>query len=324
MTYPLAYVVNDFFRSKVPPTKSGGSSVWPMAPVSGAQSMVDSVRVEHLEQFRTGAISLLAATNALEEGIDVSACSFVIRYDSVSTTKSHIQGSGRGRSEDAQVFYFVNDPTIECSKAARLDAVAKDTALNTSKTELHAQLSSATGRSATSRSLVNHPYCPSPASGGQALSGEVNFFNCISIFYEYVQVVMQQSFDPESTLFDIQTEQITSTEERRTVLAVRYPSPVGEQVLPIAAVNLFWAGCAVEDVVTPADRLRNLDTWDREKRRAAYIAVVGMRGAGWLTDENKPSARARAETKLVCPVLVQATKISLKNKFDKESLSRYI
>jgi ERCC4-related helicase len=65
-------------------------------------------------------VRILVSTNALEEGIDVSDCEFVVRYNRFSTTKSHIQGAGRARFEGAKVFYFENDPDMEQEKADML------------------------------------------------------------------------------------------------------------------------------------------------------------------------------------------------------------
>jgi endoribonuclease Dicer len=45
-----------------------------------------------LDSFRSGLSPILISTSALEEGIDVPDCSFVIRFDAFNTTKSHIQG----------------------------------------------------------------------------------------------------------------------------------------------------------------------------------------------------------------------------------------
>jgi endoribonuclease Dicer len=51
-----------------------------------------SDRNQNLDSFRSGLSPILISTSALEEGIDVPDCSFVIRFDAFNTTKSHIQG----------------------------------------------------------------------------------------------------------------------------------------------------------------------------------------------------------------------------------------
>lgn len=54
-----------------------------------------------MDAFRAGESPILVSTNALEEGIDVPDCSFVIRFDAFNTTKSHIQGTVSMRSSTA-------------------------------------------------------------------------------------------------------------------------------------------------------------------------------------------------------------------------------
>ena len=52
-----------------------------------------------LEEFREGKKNLIIATNALEEGIDVSACNVVVCFNKPPTLKSFIQRRGRARHE---------------------------------------------------------------------------------------------------------------------------------------------------------------------------------------------------------------------------------
>eukprot|EP00959_Pyramimonas_sp_CCMP1952_P193147 4038965-Pyramimonas_sp.AAC.2 len=69
-------------------------------------------------RIRRGAqVRVLVSTNAIEEGIDISNCEFVIRFNWFGTTKSHIQGAGRARFEGASVYYFENDPDHEETRA---------------------------------------------------------------------------------------------------------------------------------------------------------------------------------------------------------------
>lgn len=48
-----------------------------------------------LEQFRTGARSIVVATSVMEEGIDVQATNLVIRFDDSMTVRSYIQSRGK-------------------------------------------------------------------------------------------------------------------------------------------------------------------------------------------------------------------------------------
>jgi len=385
LTYPVTYVVNNYFKKKLMHSKL--TNEWPMLPVSGSSSMLDSVRKLHIDKFRDNIISLLVSTNALEEGIDVSSCSFVIRYDEITTTKSHIQGSGRARNVNAQIYYFENDPIRECMKSNLLDSIAKDSNLNTHKNDLRSNISLVTGRNNNeynnnnmknnSLSLVEYPYpkvsssswssssspssssssswslsaspwsslasesswsVPVPSSSSSSstttscdgVGGEVNFFNCLLILYKYVQNVMYQSFIPEEVLFDIMTDddvivsdRNSNSLKRKTIINVKYPSPNGEILITLDDINFVWGNHNIEEIVIPLERLRNLNGWEREKRRAAYAAVIHMRKSGWLTNENKPSLQAKNQTKLICPAYIISSKFKLKNQYEKDSLQKY-
>ena len=61
---------------------------------------------------------VLVCTSALEEGIDVSLCEFVVRFSEVHTTKSFIQGSGRARKKHSMVYAFMNDVDHERAQVA--------------------------------------------------------------------------------------------------------------------------------------------------------------------------------------------------------------
>lgn len=71
-----------------------------------------------LDDFRSGTLQVLVSTAALEEGL-VLDCSWVVRFDHFTSTRSHVAGSGRGSS---RIFYFCNDPSDEIRRASELTA----------------------------------------------------------------------------------------------------------------------------------------------------------------------------------------------------------
>jgi endoribonuclease Dicer len=83
LTYPLADLINNHFGSAI------------ALPASGTSSMTQTVREKNIDEFRKGNRTVLVATITVEEGLDVPDCQFVVRYSHFSSTKSHVQGSGR-------------------------------------------------------------------------------------------------------------------------------------------------------------------------------------------------------------------------------------
>jgi hypothetical protein len=59
-------------------------------------------------------------------------------FNKFDTTKSHIQGSGRARALDAELYYFENDVVYEQEMAARLTDIASDSTLALSPSEARA------------------------------------------------------------------------------------------------------------------------------------------------------------------------------------------
>ncbi|KAL8819894.1 MAG: hypothetical protein Q9191_007636, partial [Dirinaria sp. TL-2023a] len=65
------------------------------------------VQQHTLDGFREGSLNLIIATNALEEGIDVSACNTVICFDEPPNLKSFMQRRGRARKEESNFFVLL-------------------------------------------------------------------------------------------------------------------------------------------------------------------------------------------------------------------------
>ena len=54
-----------------------------------------------LNEFREGRKNLIVTTDALEEGIDIPACHFVVSYNNLPTLKSFVQQRGRARQRES-------------------------------------------------------------------------------------------------------------------------------------------------------------------------------------------------------------------------------
>jgi ERCC4-related helicase len=69
----------------------------------GLSELLDYKAQKHtLHQFRARRKNIVIATDALEEGIDVTACNLVICFDAPKNVKSFIQRRGRARQETSQ------------------------------------------------------------------------------------------------------------------------------------------------------------------------------------------------------------------------------
>lgn len=64
-----------------------------------------------LEDLRRGRKNLVVSTNALEEGIDVSACNHVICFDEPANLRSFVQRRGRARREESTYTIMVQAGT---------------------------------------------------------------------------------------------------------------------------------------------------------------------------------------------------------------------
>ena len=89
--------------------------------------MSGSSRTQNLDEFRNAQeFSILVATDVAEEGLDIADCNWVIRFSKFDTTKSHIQGSGRSRTEGSTIFYFENNHVEEIQKEQEILKISRN------------------------------------------------------------------------------------------------------------------------------------------------------------------------------------------------------
>lgn len=71
-----------------------------------------------LDDFRSGRKNLIIATDVLEEGIDLSACSVVVCYDKPPNLKSFIQRRGRARRKQSTfaIMFPTDDTSADVSR----------------------------------------------------------------------------------------------------------------------------------------------------------------------------------------------------------------
>uniref|UniRef100_A0A914CMZ3 RNA helicase n=1 Tax=Acrobeloides nanus TaxID=290746 RepID=A0A914CMZ3_9BILA len=69
---------------------------------ASASGQSNEMQREMLQKFDTGSIKVLVATSVAEEGLDISACNLIIKYNNVGSERSLIQRRGRARARDSK------------------------------------------------------------------------------------------------------------------------------------------------------------------------------------------------------------------------------
>ena len=94
------YCVCNFLRSKH--SALHGLVVPDVITGQANEGMTQIEQESVLSKFRTGKVNVLVSTSVLQEGLDVSECNLVIRYQHVSNEIAQIQAETRARAENSQ------------------------------------------------------------------------------------------------------------------------------------------------------------------------------------------------------------------------------
>uniref|UniRef100_A0A0R3RYT6 RNA helicase n=1 Tax=Elaeophora elaphi TaxID=1147741 RepID=A0A0R3RYT6_9BILA len=66
-----------------------------------------------IESFNQGTLKVLVATSVAEEGLDISACNLIIKYNNTGSERSLIQRRGRARAKNSKSILLALDGSIE-------------------------------------------------------------------------------------------------------------------------------------------------------------------------------------------------------------------
>ncbi len=95
----------------------------------GDSGMTQSSQQDAMKNFRSGNNNILVSTSVAEEGLDVPACNFVIRFQHVSNEIATAQTQGRARAEESEVITILSSDSSmnmkEIQNSERLELVNK-------------------------------------------------------------------------------------------------------------------------------------------------------------------------------------------------------
>ena len=255
--------------------------------VAGGGYQSKSDRDKQLRKFDVGELDVLVSSAALEEGLDVADCGFVIRFSSVATTKAHIQGSGRARHRNAKIYYFENNPTIERQKEASLNATATNHSLS-----LNTQQMKDAATSMAQKITWRHPY---PFNSNE---GQVNVFNCKQIFNTYCSMVLGETVKPKQDLFRYQYHK---PGEPKIIERIRFPTPESWKEKNTKHFEEFWQDVNVEELFSGGDSgTKSKKTSEKEEMMFVYMVVVHLREQKYLNCHNRPDPIQQIQTRRCC------------------------
>eukprot|EP00930_Biecheleria_cincta_P041829 TRINITY_DN28740_c0_g1_i1.p1 TRINITY_DN28740_c0_g1~~TRINITY_DN28740_c0_g1_i1.p1 ORF type:complete len:731 (+),score=132.28 TRINITY_DN28740_c0_g1_i1:41-2233(+) len=289
LTVPLAHLL----QANIKDCKAVG--IYGQMPLADQNSAI--------QRFKQGELRVLVSTDTLQEGIDVPDCEWVVRFNEFTTTKSHIQGSGRARSLAAQVYYFKNDPDFEQERASLMKKVAGDQNVGVTEEIQEARDKKRRRREEAARGI--HPFEEPDCS-------PINFFNGLEIMYHWCQQTLFQNFAPEN-LYHYAPEA-----QGGGLVGVRVPWPTGFTTVMADEIDRYWGEIKVQDIIE-ASCLRKYSPKDIERRKALFVIAVKMRKKGYLDNRNEPTGMSLALARSLCEVEARPATLRIRNTFPRDN-----
>uniref|UniRef100_A0A158R4E3 RNA helicase n=1 Tax=Syphacia muris TaxID=451379 RepID=A0A158R4E3_9BILA len=93
--------------------KRFGAFLYDVEQYSAVNGQSSSEQRRMIKYFNDGQIKVLVATSVAEEGLDISACNLIIKYNNTGSEMSLIQRRGRGRAKNSRSVLLVLNESVE-------------------------------------------------------------------------------------------------------------------------------------------------------------------------------------------------------------------
>ena len=146
-----------------------------------------------IQKFKTGRINCLVSTDVLEEGIDVTQCNLVIRFDPIVTFRSYLQSKGRARAKPSKYIIMIESSkertvTDELNSYKRIEKTQID--------QYHDEFE----EDETGKEDVEDPYFSDP--NDQLHSPRITGLTAVSILHQYIQTLPVDRFTKLAPFFE--------------------------------------------------------------------------------------------------------------------------
>ncbi|ORY78132.1 hypothetical protein BCR37DRAFT_112367 [Protomyces lactucae-debilis] len=115
--YLLLSLVAEIVKDKMHPNIKPSIFIGQGGADDAGVSMLIRRQVFVVDSFRRGDFNLLFATSVAEEGIDIPACNYVIRFDAFSNVAQYIQSRGRARHPGSRFIMFLENNAPKAEQA---------------------------------------------------------------------------------------------------------------------------------------------------------------------------------------------------------------